>query len=60
MAKKLADMTVKELEAESYHLTTERQAIRQKGIAVQKMLGKRVEDRRASRLLGREVKVVDA
>lgn len=60
MSKTLEQMSVKELENESYRLTAARQAIRVEALAVQQMLGKRVEEQRISKLLGRDVQVVDA
>lgn len=56
----LEQMSVKELEQESYRLTEERHAIRKEALAVQAMLGKRVEEQRISQLIGRDVQIVEA
>lgn len=57
--KALETMSVKELEQESYRLTAQRQALRQEALAVQDMLGKRVEEQRISKLIGRDVQLVE-
>lgn len=57
--KTLEQMSVKELEQESYRLTAERQAVRKKALVVQEILGKRVEEQRISQLLGRDVQLVN-
>ncbi len=58
--KTLEQMSVKELEQESYRLTDQRKAIRDEALVVQAMLGKRVEEQRISRLIGRDVQIVEA
>ena len=58
--KTLEQMSVKELEQQSYRLTAKRQAIRKEALAVQQMLGKRVEEQRISQLIGRDVQLIDA
>lgn len=60
MTKALIEMTVVELEQTSYRLTEERQLLRVKQLAVQSLLGKRVEEQRISKLLGRDVQVIEA
>lgn len=60
MPKALVDMTVKELEQTSYEFTEQRRLLRVKQLAVQSMLSTRVEEQRISRLLGRDVQLVDA
>jgi glutaminase len=59
MTKALIEMSVEELEQESYKLTEQRRLVRVKALAVQNMLSKRVEEQRISKMLGREVQVVD-
>lgn len=60
MDKPLDQMSVEELEQESYRLTVARQDIRQRGIMVQEWLSKRLEEQRVSKLLGRDVQIVEA
>ncbi|MEQ1636710.1 MAG: hypothetical protein ABL903_08450 [Methylococcales bacterium] len=59
MSNPLSEMTVLELEQESYRLNDEIQALRKQAIEVQNWLGKRNEDMRVSQLLGRPVQVVE-
>lgn len=59
MSKKLSEMSVDELEALSYGLTAQRQAIRKQALAVQAQLGKKLEAQRVSQLLGRNVQIID-
>lgn len=58
--KELPDMSVMELEQESYRLGEEIRALRNQAIEVQGWLSKRNEELRISQLLGRPVQVVDA
>jgi len=59
MSKNLENMTVAELEAESYRLTQARLEIRKEAVAVQAMLSQRIDEQRISQLLGREVQLVN-
>ena len=59
MAKALKDMSVAELESTAFELTKKRHAIREQAIAVQTELGKRNEQERISKLLGRNVQIVE-
>ena len=59
MSQELKDLSVEQLEALSFELTAKRQAIRQKAIAVQKMLGQKNEQLRVNKLLGREVTIIE-
>lgn len=59
-AKPLAEMTVAELEQESYRLDAERLKIREAMLEVQNWLGKRNEEARVSALLGRSVTLAEA
>jgi hypothetical protein len=56
--KPYSDMTVLELEQESYRLEDQRVALRATMIEVQDWLGKRNEEARISQLLGRPVQVI--
>ena len=56
----LQDLTVEQLESLAQQLTRQRLAIRTQGVAVQKVLGQKLEQQRISQLLGRPVQVIDA
>lgn len=60
MTKSLDKMTVNELEQEAFKLTAERVKLRDKQLAVQSVLGRKLEDERISKLLGRDVQIVTA
>ena len=59
MSQELNDLSIEQLEALSFELTAQRQAIRQQAIAVQKMLGQKNEQLRVNKLLGREVTIIE-
>lgn len=59
-AKALSEMTVLELEQESYRLNAEISTKRDEAVTVQEWLGKRNEEARVSQLLGRDVQLVEA
>lgn len=58
MSKSLDEMTLSELESLSYSLTAQRQALKQRAVDVQVMIGRRVDEERVSKLLGRDVQFV--
>lgn len=60
MTKALNIMTVEELEAELQKLTIQRQKLRERAVYTTELLGQRLEARRVSRLLGRDVQIVEA
>lgn len=59
MAKALKDMTINELEVTIQDLTKQRQVIREKAIQAQAVLAKKLEQQRISKLLGRNVQLVE-
>lgn len=59
MAKALKDMSIKELEKHIQVLTIQRQLIRLDAIVAQEELAKKLEQQRVSKLLGRDVQLVE-
>jgi len=59
MAKALKDMSINELEVTIHDLTKQRQVIRGKAIQAQAVLAKKLEQQRVSKLLGRDVQLVE-
>jgi hypothetical protein len=59
MGQELSEMSVEQLEALSYELTAQRQFLRKQALAVQTELGKKIEARHVSKILGREVQIVE-
>lgn len=59
MAKALKDMSINELEVTIHDLTKQRQVIREKAIQAQAVLAKKLEQQRVSKLLGRDVQLVE-
>ena len=59
MAKALKDMSINELEVTIHDLTKQRQVIRDKAIQAQAVLAKKLEQQRVSKLLGRDVQLVE-
>jgi len=59
MAKALKDMSINELEVTIQDLTKQRQVIREKAIQAQAVLAKKLEQQRVSKLLGRDVQLVE-
>ncbi|WP_289283302.1 MULTISPECIES: hypothetical protein [unclassified Methylophaga] len=59
MAKAIKDMSIKELEKHIQVLTIQRQLIRLDAIVAQEELAKKLEQQRISKLLGRDVQLVE-
>ncbi len=58
--KSLKNMTIEQLEKEAQNLMAERAKLRSKMLAVQDELGRKIENQRISKMLGKDVQVVDA
>ncbi len=57
--KELEKLSINELESMSYRLTAERLAIRKKALLVQRVLSDKIEASQVSKMLGREVQVIE-
>lgn len=60
MTKALSIMSVEELESAIQDMTRERQKLRERAIYAQQLLASKLESRRVSRMLGRDVQIVEA
>lgn len=60
MTKALSIMSVEELEGEIQDMTRQRQKLREQALYAGQLLAKKLEARRVSRLLGRDVQIVEA
>lgn len=59
MAKALKDMSVAELETHIQTLTIQRQWIHDEAVVAQQALASKIEQQRVSKLLGRDVQLVE-
>lgn len=60
MTKALSIMSVEELEGAIQDMTRQRQKLREQALYAGQLLAKKLEARRVSRLLGRDVQIVEA